>query len=267
MKKILLLLMMILTISGCGSSESGDKAAPKIGTLTQLNTTPEQASKYTNGGTLNFYDNFNSMQMALTSKNIDSIQIYGSVAKYMVANNSDLVISEDQTVQLVDDFCCAMRKEDDDLRNSFDEAIDAMKADGTLDALIDKYINDMSNTPKPVEIAQIDGVETIKVGITGDLPLFDFVLADGTPAGFNTAVLSEISRRIDKNIELVRIESGARAAALTSGLVDVVFWVVVPADNSDRPKDIDTPEGIAVTEAYCQDVVVNVNLSTLGAGF
>ena len=264
MKKILLLMMIIFMISGCGGDNKN--AAPKVGALTQLNTTPEQAAK-TGDGTINFYDNFNSMQMALTSKNIDSIQIYGSVAKYMTANNPDFVISEDQTVQLVDDFCCAMRKEDTALKSSFDAAIDAMKADGTLDALTDKYINNVTDAPQPVEIAHIDGADTIKVGVTGDLPQFDLVLADGTPAGFNTAVLSEISRRIGKNIELTQIESGARAAALTSGLVDVVFWVAVPADNSDRPKDFDTPEGIAVTEAYYQDVVVNVNISTLGAGF
>ncbi len=265
MRKFFLLLMIILTVSGCGSS-TGDKAVHKTGMLAQLNSTPEQAAKQYGGEAMNFYDNFNSMQMALSSQNIDSIRTYGSVAKYMNANNSDFVISEDQTVKLVDNFCCAVRQEDDDLQASFDAAIAEMKADGTLDALIDKYINNVAQTPQPVEIVHIDGAETIKVGITGDLPPLDLVLADGTPAGFNTAVLAEISKRTGKNIELLQVDSGARAAALTSGQVDVIFWVVVPAD-SNRPKDFDTPAGVAVTESYYQDVVVNVNLSTLGAGF
>lgn len=267
MKNFFLLLMIILTISGCGSSGGNEKAAPKIGTLIQLNSTPEQATKYFGGGALNFYDNFNSMQMALSSKQIDKMNTYGSVAKYLTKNNSEFVISEEQTVNLVDDFCCAVRKEDTALKNSFDAAIDEMKADGTLDKLVDEYINNASNTPQPVNIAHIDGAETIKVGITGDLPPLDLVLADGTPAGFNTAVLAEISKRINKNIELVQIDSSSRAAALTSGLVNVVFWVVVPADDSNRPKDFDTPEDIAITEPYYQDVVVSVNLSNIGAGF
>ena len=267
MKKVFLLLLIIFTMSGCGSSGNDDKATPKTGALMQLNTTPEQAAQYAGGKTLNFYENFNSMQMALSSKNIDSIQVYGSVAKYMTANNPDFVISEEQTVQLVDDFCCAVRKEDTDLKNSFDEAIDSMKDDGTLDVLINRYVANTTETPQAVEIEKIDGAETIKVGVTGDLPPLDLVLPDGTPAGFNTAVLSEISRRIGKNIELVQVDSGARAAALVSGQVDVIFWVVVPADDSNRPKDFDTPEGVELTEPYYQDVVVNVNLSTLGAGF
>ena len=261
MKKIFLLLLMILTVSGCGGEEKKDET--RIGAITQLNSTPEQAKQFAAGDAIDFYEDFNSMQLALSSEKIKAIQTYGSVANYMIANNSDLVIKELQTVQLVDDFCCAMREQDVDLKKSFDTAIDAMKADGTLDALVDEYIKHALVIPPSVEMPKIDGAETIKVGITGDLPPLDLVLADGTPAGFNTAVLAEISKRINKNIELVQISSGARAAALTSGQVDVIFWVVVPADDSQLPKDLDTPEGVAVTEAYYQDKVSYVTLVEL----
>ncbi len=37
-------------------------------------------------------------------------------------------------------------------------------------------------------------------------------------------ILSEISRRIGKNIEFVSVDSGARLLALNSGKVDVIFW-------------------------------------------
>lgn len=263
MKRFFTLLMIcaLVIMTGCGDSQSGsDKSSPKIGSLTQLNTSAEQAN-------LNFYDNFNSMQMALVSKNIDAIQTYGSVAKYMTANNSELKISEEQTINLVDDFCCAVRENDVDLKNSCDAAINAMKSDGTLDTLINEYIVNSSETPKAVEMEQIDGADTVKVGITGDLPPLDLVLADGTPAGFNTAVLSELGKRIGKNIELVQLNSSARAAALTSGQVDIIFWVVVPADDSGRPKDFDKPAGISVTESYYRDTVVNVNFLNVAAGF
>lgn len=258
MKKILLMMLIIFTLSGCGSTEKD--STPKIGMLTQLNSTPEQGTS--------FFDNFNSMLMALTSKNIDELRIYKSVAKYLTENNSEFKINDAATVALVDNFCCAMRDDEVALKNSFNTAIESMKSDGMLDKLINEYINqiDEGQTPHAVEISHIDGADTIKVGVTGDLPPLDLVLADGTPAGFNTAILAEISRRINKNIELIQIDSSARAAALTSGQVDVVFWVVVPDDNS-RPKDIDTPAGVSVTEPYYQDVVVDVNLSNLGAGF
>ena len=264
MKKIFLLLLMILTMTGCGSSDGENTL--KVGTLAQLNSKPDQAANIS-GGTMNFYDNFQSMQMALASKQIDKIQTYRSVAKYLTEHNQDFVIENSQsTVKLVDNFCCAVREDDLDLKNSFDAAINAMKSDGTLDALIEQFLNNPSPTPTAVELPHFDGAEIIRIGITGDLPPMDLVLADGTPAGFNTAVLAEISKRLGKNIELIQIESAARAVALTSEQVDVVFWVAVP-EGSDRPKDFDTPEGVAVTDPYYQDSVVDVNLSNLSSGF
>lgn len=185
----------------------------------------------------------------------------------MTENNSAFTIEQSQhTSAFIDNFCCAMREGDVDLKNSFDAAIDAMKSDGTLDALIEQFIRNPPQKPTAATMTYFDGAKSIKVGITGDLPPLDLVLANGKPAGFNTAILAEISKRTQINIELVQIDSAARASALTSGQVDVIFWVVVPED-SDRPKDFDTPKGVTVTNSYYQDSVVSVNLSNLGDGF
>ena len=273
LKKFNLIILMFIfaiasLISGCGENAAEKiKNSIKIGMIAQLNTTPEQMDAVMEvmgvDTEMTYYDNFTSMQMALSSKNIDEIQTYKSVAECMTDQNTQFEIKN--TVGLMDSFCCAMREEDTDLIFDFDSAINSMKADGTLDKLIKTYITDLQSEPPAVEITKIEGANTIKVGITGDLPPLDLVLANGQPAGFNTAVLSEISKRIKKNIELIQIDSAARAAALTSKQVDVVFWVVVPQDDK-RPADMDKPAGVSVTTSYYQDEVVNVNLSGLAAG-
>ena len=270
-KKIALILSLTVIFSmlvGCGADEAEKiKNSLKIGIIAQMNTTPEQMDELMEvmgvDAETTYFDNFTSMQMALSSKNIDEIQTYKSVAEYMTDQNTQFEVKN--TVGLMDSFCCAMREEDNDLIFDFDSAINSMKADGTLDKLIKTYITDLKDEPPAVEIAKINNADTIKVGITGDLPPLDLVLANGTPAGFNTAVLSEISKRIRKNIELIQIDSAARATALTSKQVDVVFWVVVPQDDK-RPADMDKPAGVSVTTPYYQDEVVNVNLSGLAAG-
>ena len=112
------------------------------------------------------------------------------------------------------------------LRDEFNAAITDMKADGTLDRLVKEQIDDLidSGEIKPIELPHFDGAETVKIAVTGALPPMDYVAADGTPAGFNTAVLAEIGQRTGKNIELVVVDSLGRAAALASGAVDAVFW-------------------------------------------
>ena len=107
-----------------------------------------------------------------------------------------------------------------------DEAITAMEDEGLLHSLIQEQMLAVvdGNDPKPAEMPVIEGADTIKVAVTGSLPPMDYVAADGTPAGYNTAVLAEVSKRINKNIELVVVDSIGRAAALSSGTVDAVFW-------------------------------------------
>lgn len=255
----LLFICLSLLISACGDN-SNDKSTQKVGALTQLNNSSQNPN-------VTFYTDFNSLQMALAAGNIDKIQIYANVAKYMTTNNPDFVVNDQQTIKLIDDFCFAMREDDINLKNSCDNAIEDMKSDGTLDSLIDIYINNLADTPKPVQSQHFDDADTIKVAITGDLPPFDMILPDGNPAGFNTAVLAELGKRLHKNIQLIQVDTAARAAALVSKQVDIVFWVAIPADNSNRPKNFDTPDGIAVSQPYYQDIIVEIDYANIAASF
>ena len=134
-----------------------------------------------------------------------------------------------------------------------------MKADGSLDKLVNDYITnvDKKQAPPKIDIPMTDGAPTIKVGVTGDLPPLDFVNTDGTPAGFNTALLAEIAKRLGRNIEVVDIDSGARAAALSSKQIDVIFWAVVPF-KAKVPSDVDKAEGVEFSTPYFQDDITHL---------
>ena len=141
-----------------------------------------------------------------------------------------------------------------DLEGKTEEEIEAMKKEGVIDKLIETHVKghtDGSN-PEPVVIPVIDGAETVKVAVTGDIPPIDFVAADGTPAGFNMALLAEIAKKVNVNIEIVQVDTGARVAALTSGRADVLFWVNSNSCtvHGEFEKGSDIPDGTIVTEPY-----------------
>ena len=199
------------------------------------------------------------------------------------------------------DFAFLMMEENAALRDEFNAAIADMKADGMLERLVKEQIDGAIDGGEiaPIEMPKIDGADTVKVAVTGALPPMDYVAADGTPAGFNTAVLAEIGNRIGKNIELVVVDSLGRAAALASGTVDAVFWtrtssaaqeVSAMTEEEDKAhreavnagmteEEIklmnalldsfdfavygaaDMPEGTIVTEPYFSDVIVPVMLA------
>lgn len=262
-------------MTGCGDEPAVVKDAPttRIGIIYKLNATEEalneqmkkleQAARRTGIQLTHYhiyYNGLNELQMALNAGQIDEISTYRSVANYMTARNPQLEILN-HTVNMFDSFCCAVRADDKALRDELDAAIQSMNSDGTLENLVKTYITDanLNEDPPAVAIETFAGAETIKVGITGDLPPLDLILANGSPAGFNTAMISEIGRRIGKNIELVQIDSNAREAALTSGQIDVVFWVTVP-DDEGLDKNIDKPDELSTTFPYYRDEIVHVDL-------
>ena len=253
-----------------------------------------------------YYDSLDAMLMALNAGEISMMEMYHCVAKYLCAQNDQLLLGieftenpDDPFQQMIfsgilsNDFSFLMMENNAELRDSFNAAIASMKEDGTLDKLVEEQITNLTSGGEivAVELPTIEGAKTIKVAVTGALPPMDFVAPDGAPAGFNTAVLAEISRRMGVNIELVVVDSIGRATALASGTVDAVFWTRTnnaSAAMENRPENpenrrfqlseadaailekidalidfseyakADMPEGTITTDSYFSDYLVSV---------
>ena len=273
MKKIFSLLMIcaLLLVTGCGGdNKDSDAGKIKLGMITRLNASEENFGDFMKQieDTLKvkiashkpvFFDSLNTMEMSLESKQIGEMSTYRSVARYILAKDPRFEVLKDHSLEFIDSFCFALREDETELCDSLNMVIKEMQNDGTLDRLTKEYITDINTETDPpaVELPHFDSADTIKVAVTGDLPPLDFVSADGKPAGFNTAVLAEIGNRLQKNIELVQVDSGARAAALTSKQADVVFWAIVPVSEI-IPQDSDKPEGVILTAPYFKDKVVHM---------
>ena len=281
---LLLALIVMLACAGCGGGDQKQESAPaaseqkvnKAGALMPIGLDEEgykrwteniaknegQPAGYTAPNTVIFFDNMNSMIMALKSKQIDRFAAPSRVGAYIVARNDDFQLINNNLKPILG-YSIAMQEKDKAQVEEINAAIKAMKDDGTLNNLIKENITDLGGAdPVAKPIPMIDGAATIKVAVTGDMPALDCILADGTPAGFNVAFLSELSKRINKNFELVSIEAGARGAALSSGQVDMLFWVlgVYDQDGNALPYPLDNMKGVAISDPYMMDSRVGVAL-------
>ena len=274
MKKFFSILSALLIFSviftGCGEDKPPQKEV-KLGMIKHLNASEEEFNNFTKKvadtfsirmTTYNpvFYDNLNTMLMALDKGEIKVISTYNCVANYMVAKNPNLEIMYNDSLEFIDAFCFAIDEDRTDLVKDVNDFIGEIKSDGTLANLVKQYIDDVNKKDPPsIEIAHFDGADTIKVAVTGDLPPLDLVLADGKPAGFNTALLAELGKRLHKNIEIINIDSGARASALKSNRVDMIFWAIVPVSEI-IPADSDKPEGTVLSTPYYRGRIIHVKL-------
>lgn len=275
MKKILSFILLFCLIS-CPAAFAVDNDC--VGFLTRLKTTPEEffmlmkKAWATNGWAIvgdhseskpRFYDSLMLMQMALNAGEIDEMILPDFVAEYLIKINkeySPCCISDSGPMSL----CFGFLKENFQLRDKWNTALTAMRNDFTLAGFSQKYIKDF---PKDIEYEYIDGknnkdkqkkskqikferfkdAPTVRVAVTGDLPPVDFVAENGMAAGYSTAVLAEIGKRLRVNIQLVCVNAAARSAALVSGRVDVVFWYEVNHSLSLQP---DVNEGIILSDPY-----------------
>ena len=184
-----------------------------------------------------FYDSLDAMLMGLLSGEVSALAMPDCTAKYLTSVNDQVRqsilyhpekaagFSQSLLNMLCNGYSFMMLEENSDLRDQFDQVTDEMRADGTLDELIRIHITDVieGGEPEAVVFEEFEG-DPIRIAITGSLPPMDYVAEDGTPAGFNTAVLAEIGKRLGKNMELVQVDSMGRALALAQGNVDAVFW-------------------------------------------
>ena len=284
---LLLALVVMLTCAGCGGGDDKKAQEPappaseqksdgdKIGALMPIGLDEEGYKRWTQdiaeveGQTayvapqkVIFFDNMNSMIMALKSKQIDRFATPSRVGNYIVARNEEFKLIDNNFKPILG-YSMAMQEKSAAQIEEINKAITAMKDDGTLDKLIKENITDLGGAdPVATDIPVIDGAETLKVAATGDMPALDVILPDGKPAGFNVAFLSELSKRINKNFELVSIEAGARGAALSSGQVDVLFWVLGTYDQEGKalPYPLDNMKDVAISIPYMMDSRVGVTL-------
>lgn len=269
MKKIaaiLITVLMVLSLAGCsggdGDKGSGDKSAsvqndkvPTQGYIELLDFEKEQTRSYYSESpypSLVFeeykkdpYPGLSELLLALKGGKVDWAYLPYDTAKYVKHENKDLTLVV--APNIVFSYAMATRGEDSALKTQLDSAIAALKKDGTIAALEKKYIYSSQGAPTDtIKMPKFHGAPTIRIGLTGNLPPFDYTAADGTPSGFNTAFANALSEYLKVNIELTTVDVGARLTALSTKKIDVVFWMIVD-DNNSTPSDTD---GVCITQIY-----------------
>jgi len=205
----------------------------------------------TEGVSMNFYDSLTLMQLALNKGEIDGFSAPENVGEYILRTNSEYKLRGFFIGKNPIALAFGFLEDKKELRDKFSKAIEEMENEGKIGLLARDFITGpKAANPDPVEFAKFDGAETINVAITGDMPPIDYVDAAGKPAGFNTAILSEIGRRLKININVVNVETGSRAVALKSERVDSVFWFQLFTGYENFKDQPDIPEGVIVSTPY-----------------
>ncbi len=265
MKKLILMaIALVIALFLCLSVFAEDTGEVQkygdIGRLSKLNLTDDELNENIKDIMVNsicskyvFYDTMTSMLMALKRGDIVVLETDQNTVRYIVSRNDGIVDRPPYLNPNTLMFSVLLREEDAELRDQISGSIAEMKEDGTMEELRQRYIEDVieGDDPEAVVPQVFPGAGTIKVAVTGDRPPMDYVSAGGEPLGFNTALIAEIAKRLEVNIEFVTVDCGARGIALATGVCDIVFWMEIGDWNNFEGSDLeDQPENTIVTEPY-----------------
>jgi len=129
----------VIVIDGNGIETLDDLAGKKIGV--QLSTTGDiyASGDYGDENVIKYNKGADAV-LALIGGDVDAVIIDNEPAKSYLAANPDAGLKILDTEYAVEEYAAAIKKENTELLNAVNAAIEEMIQDGTIDAIVEKYI-------------------------------------------------------------------------------------------------------------------------------
>ena len=190
-----------------------------------------------------------AVQALLTNK-IDAVCIDDQVAKNFVAANPDELTMLD-TAFAEESYAIAVSKDNPDLTEQLNGAIAELKEDGTLDAILDKYIAKVEGTTGYVSP---EGTEypngTLVMATNATFDPYEYI-ENGEIVGIDAEFAKALCDKLGYDLHIEDMEFDSIIAAVNSGKAD--FGMAGMTVTPERQEQID------FTDTYCtaaQSIIV-----------
>ena len=190
-----------------------------------------------------------AVQALLTNK-IDAVCIDDQVAKNFVAANPDELTTLD-TAFAEESYAIAVSKDNPDLTEQLNGAIAELKEDGTLDAILDKYIAKVEGATGYVSP---EGTEypngTLVMATNAAFDPYEYI-ENGEIVGIDAEFAKALCDKLGYDLEIEDMEFDSIIAAVNSGKAD--FGMAGMTVTPERQEQID------FTDTYCtaaQNIIV-----------
>ena len=260
-------IMSLFILTGCKSSvpentvfSVDDLSGKKIGV--QLGTTGDTlVSDYEEDGSgtvVERYNKGNDAILALKQGKIDAVVIDVQPAQSFVKTNSELMILNEEFV--TEDYAMCISKNKPELKASINEALNVIKANGTLDKIIDNYIGE--NAGKTPYISP-DGVKrngTLVMATNAYFKPYEYY-DNGKIVGIDADMAQAVADYLGMNLKIEDMEFDSIITAVQSGKAD--FGAAGMTVTAERLKNIDFSDTYTTSK---QVVIVRDNDAIKNSG-
>ena len=235
--------------TGASASTAGKQYIFSVDDLTgktigvQLGTTGDIYAQDIEGATVEQYNKFNDAVLALKQGKVDAVIIDNEPGNVFVEQNPDIIMLDEDFA--VEDYAIALAK-GSELTAKFNEAIAAIKENGTLQAILDKYINDVEGATGYVTS---EGTEypngTLTMATNAYFPPYEYYEGDAI-VGIDAEFAKAICDYLGYELKIEDMEFDSIIPAISSGKAD--FGAAGMTVTEDRLQNVD------FTDSYCTGI-------------
>lgn len=249
MKKILTFICLTACLAalfaGCGGKPAvvintiDDLNGKRIGV--QLGTTGDIFAEDVPDATLERYNKGADAIMALRQGKVDAVIIDDQPAKVFASQNNDIKILTEPFA--VEEYAICVAKDNSALTAEMNKAISELKADGTLQAILDYYIGKVEGSApysSPAGINYDKG--TLIMATNAEFPPYEYI-ENGTVCGVDADFARAICDKLGYDLRIDDMNFDSIITAVQSGKAS--FGAAGMTVTEDRLKNID------FTDSYC----------------
>lgn len=234
-KKLLCVLLtgvMALSLVACGSGKSASESAgsEKITALEDLKGKTVGVQTGTTGDIYisddkdlgiksveHYNKGFEAVQALLQGK-IDAVVIDDQPARTFVSDNAEELTTLD-TAYTEEDYAIAIAKDNEDLLNKVNGAIEALKADGTLELIVNHYINgEEANYEPKTDLKHANG--TLVMATNAEFPPYEYH-EDNKIVGLDADFGQAIADYLDMELRIEDMSFDSIISAVQGGKADI----------------------------------------------
>ncbi len=249
--KLLCLLAMLCMLTACGQKAPAsevygvdDLPGKIIGV--QLNTTGDiYVSDYEGdeaGTVIERYNKGNDAVTSLKNGKIDCVVIDEEPAKAFIKRNSDLSILDEEFA--LEEYAICISKENTELREKIDQALTEMKEDGTLQLIVDHYINGATDNYVSPEGLTYENGELI-MATNASFPPYEYY-EQNTIVGIDADMARAVADKLNMKLVIEDMEFDSIINAVQGGKAHI--GVAGMTVTEDRLKNIDFTQSYATAK-------------------
>ncbi len=233
-------------LSGCGEEESAAESTAEANTITsaddlvgktigvQMGTTGMYAAEEVEDATVEKYNKGVDAVQALKQGKIDAVIIDLEPAKVFVSKNDDLQILDEEFA--TEEYAIAVAKDNTELRDEINTALQELKDDGTLQEIESNWIgDDAGENPYVTPEGTTYDKGTLVMATNAEFPPYES-LEGSDVVGFDADMMQAICDKLGYDLSIENMEFDSVIAAVQSGKAQVgVAGLTV---NEEREKNV-----------------------------